>query len=73
MKKEGQKYGYDSEAFAIFDTIQYVKPPVHTVAIGTAWGEAAMLLAAGKKVLISFIPFFLMKFFVGSKGSTFFC
>lgn len=47
--KEGQKYGYDSEAFAIFDTIQYVKPPVHTVAIGTAWGEAAMLLAAGKK------------------------
>jgi len=47
--KEGQKYGYDSEAFAIYDTIQYVKPPVHTIAIGTAWGEAAMLLAAGKK------------------------
>lgn len=47
--KEGQKYGYDSEAFAIYDTIQYVKPPVHTIAIGTAWGEAAMLLSAGKK------------------------
>jgi len=48
--KDGQKYGYDTEAFAIYDTIQYVSPPVHTVAVGTAWGEAAMLLAAGHKV-----------------------
>mmetsp|Transcript_2919 Transcript_2919/g.10574 ORF Transcript_2919/g.10574 Transcript_2919/m.10574 type:complete len:236 (-) Transcript_2919:1850-2557(-) len=47
--KDGQKYGYDTEAFAIYDTIQYVSPPVHTVAVGTAWGEAAMLLAAGHK------------------------
>lgn len=47
--KEGQKYGYDTEAFAIYDTIRYVTPPVHTVAVGTAWGEAAMLLAAGEK------------------------
>lgn len=47
--KEGQKYGYDTEAFAIYDTIQYVKPPVHTIVVGTAWGEAAMLLAAGAK------------------------
>lgn len=47
--KEGQKYGYDTEAFAIYDTIQYVNPPVHTVAVGTAWGEAAMLLASGAK------------------------
>lgn len=47
--KEGQKYGYDTEAFAIYDTIQYVNPPVHTVAVGTAWGEAAMLLASGTK------------------------
>mmetsp|Transcript_7139 Transcript_7139/g.15985 ORF Transcript_7139/g.15985 Transcript_7139/m.15985 type:complete len:173 (-) Transcript_7139:315-833(-) len=48
--KDGQKYGYDTEAFAIYDTIQYIKPPVHTVAVGTAWGEAAMLLASGAKV-----------------------
>jgi len=47
--KDGQKYGYDTEAFAIFDTIQYVSPPVHTIAVGTAWGEAAMLLSAGNK------------------------
>jgi ATP-dependent Clp protease protease subunit len=47
--KEGQKYGYDTEAFAIYDTMKYVNPPVHTVAVGTAWGEAAMLLACGEK------------------------
>jgi ATP-dependent Clp protease protease subunit len=39
--------GYDTEAFAIYDTIKYVKPPVHTICVGTAFGEAAMLLAAG--------------------------
>mmetsp|Transcript_63794 Transcript_63794/g.154243 ORF Transcript_63794/g.154243 Transcript_63794/m.154243 type:complete len:253 (+) Transcript_63794:96-854(+) len=47
--KEGQKYGYDTEAFAIYDTMKYVNPPVHTVAVGTAWGEAAMLLSSGEK------------------------
>lgn len=51
--KDGQKYGYDTEAFAIYDTIQYVSPPVHTIAVGTAWGEAAMLLAAGSRVRLS--------------------
>lgn len=48
--QEGQKYGYDTEAFAIYDTIKYVNSPVHTVAVGTAWGEAAMLLSSGEKV-----------------------
>jgi hypothetical protein len=57
--KEGQKYGYDTEAFAIYDTIQYVKPPVHTIVVGTAWGEAAMLLAAGAKVSMSKICYSL--------------
>lgn len=51
--KDGQKYGYDTEAFAIYDTIQYVSPPVHTIAVGTAWGEAAMLLAAGSRVRLN--------------------
>lgn len=50
LLQDGQKYGYDTEAFAIYDTIQYVSTPVHTIAVGTAWGEAAMLLAAGSKV-----------------------
>ena len=52
VAQEGKKYGYDSEAFAIYDIIQYVKPPVYSVAVGTAWGEAAMLLAAGAKVVM---------------------
>ena len=30
--------------------MKYVNPPVHTVAVGTAWGEAAMLLSSGEKV-----------------------
>ena len=47
--KDGKKLGYDTEAFAIYDTIKYVKPPVHTICVGTAFGEAAMLLSAGAK------------------------
>ena len=45
--------GYDTEAFAIYDTMCYVKPPIHTICVGTAWGEAAMLLACGAKVKIA--------------------
>ncbi len=30
--------------------MRYVKPPVGTVCVGSAYGEAAMLLAAGEKV-----------------------
>ena len=33
--QEGQKYGYDTEAFAIYDTMKYVNPAVHTVAAGS--------------------------------------
>ena len=40
--QEGQKYGYDTEAFAIYDTIKYVNFQ-STRAVGTAWGEADML------------------------------
>ena len=46
--KGAQKLAYDTEAFAIYDTMRYVKPPIHTLCVGTAWGEAAMLLAAGE-------------------------
>lgn len=48
--QDGKKLGYDTEAFAIYDTMLYVKPPIHTICVGTAWGEAAMLLASGAKV-----------------------
>ncbi len=49
--KDGEKLGYDTEAMGIYDTMNYVKLPIYTVAVGCAWGEAAMLLAAGKKVI----------------------
>ncbi|KAI7842527.1 hypothetical protein COHA_003881 [Chlorella ohadii] len=46
--KGSGKLGYESEAFAIYDTMRYIKPPVSTVCVGSAFGEAAMLLAAGE-------------------------
>eukprot|EP00899_Mesostigma_viride_P018131 jgi/Mesvir1/26319/Mv22499-RA.1 len=45
----GEKLGYETEAFSIIDTIEYMSCPVHTLAIGNAYGEAALLLAAGAK------------------------
>lgn len=47
-QKGSGKLGYESEAFAIYDTMRYIKPPVATVCVGSAFGEAAMLLAAGE-------------------------
>merc|ERR1712151_1217971 len=45
----GQAVGFETEAFAIADVMKYVRPPVHTVALGQAFGAAAMLLAQGKR------------------------
>ena len=50
MQKGGDKLGYESEAFAIYDTMKYIKPEVHTLCVGTAFGESAMLLASGTPV-----------------------
>lgn len=30
--------------------MKYIKPPVHTLCVGTAFGESAMLLASGTPV-----------------------
>lgn len=46
---DGEPVGFETEAFAICDTIRYLKPPVHTICIGTAMGMAAMILSAGTK------------------------
>ncbi|MEC4982639.1 MAG: ATP-dependent Clp protease proteolytic subunit [Oscillatoria sp. PMC 1068.18] len=45
----GEAIGFETEAFAICDTIDYIKPPVHTICLGQAMGTAAMILAAGAK------------------------
>ncbi|XRB05062.1 ATP-dependent Clp protease proteolytic subunit [Pycnococcus provasolii] len=47
--KDGRKLGYDTEAMAIYDMMSYISCPIHTLCVGTAWGEAAMLLAAGER------------------------
>jgi ATP-dependent Clp protease protease subunit len=45
----GDPIGFETEAFAIYDTMRYIKPPIHTICIGSAMGMAAMLLSAGTK------------------------
>lgn len=57
LQKGGDKLGYEAEALAIYDTMRYVKPPVGTVCVGSAYGEAALLLAAGEKVGAAWISF----------------
>jgi len=52
----GDALGYETEAFAICDTISYIKPPVHTICIGQAMGTAAMILSAGTKGFRASLP-----------------
>ncbi|CAM8882897.1 hypothetical protein QQ045_018741 [Rhodiola kirilowii] len=54
--KGGEKLGYETEALAIYDVMRYVKPPIFTLCVGNAWGEAALLLAAGAKGNRSALP-----------------
>jgi len=35
---------------------RYVKPPIFTLCVGNAWGEAALLLAAGSRGNRSALP-----------------
>ena len=49
LNAQGQPVGLETEAFAIADCMRYIKPPVHTIALGQAFGSAAMLLSMGKK------------------------
>jgi len=41
--------GHVSSGLAIYDTIQYIKPPVSTLCMGQAASMGALLLAAGQK------------------------
>lgn len=52
----GEPIGFETEAFAICDTMTYIKPPVHTICLGTAMGMAAMLLSAGTKGCRASLP-----------------
>jgi len=46
---DGSSAGFETEAFAIADTMNYIKPPVHTICVGQAFGTCAMLLSNGEK------------------------
>lgn len=52
----GDAIGQETEAFAICDTMGYIKPPVHTICIGQAMGTAAMILSAGAKGFRASLP-----------------
>ena len=46
---DGKAYSFDTEAFAIADTMQFIRPPIRTICVGQAFGTAAMLLSLGQK------------------------
>jgi ATP-dependent Clp protease protease subunit len=47
INSPGSPVTYD--AFAITDTMDYIKPEIQTICVGTAYGTAAMLLSNGAK------------------------
>jgi ATP-dependent Clp protease, protease subunit len=53
---DGEAIGFETEAFAICDTLQYIKPPVHTICLGQAMGSAAMILSSGAKGFRASLP-----------------
>ena len=53
---DGETIGFETEAFAVCDTIRYIKPPVHTICIGQAIGAAAMILSTGTKGCRASLP-----------------
>merc|ERR1711977_371232 len=52
----GETLGFDNEAYAILDTLRYVRPEYHTLCIGRAFGNAVILLASGKSGLRASLP-----------------
>jgi ATP-dependent Clp protease protease subunit len=48
--------GYVASGLAIYDTIQYIRPDVHTICMGQAASMAAVLLCAGAKGKRSALP-----------------
>jgi len=56
VNAQGQSVGFETEAFAMADTMRFVSPPVHTISLGYSFGAAAMLLGMGKKGNRSALP-----------------
>ncbi|KAH7687517.1 Endopeptidase Clp protein [Dioscorea alata] len=54
--KDGEKLGNELEALGIYDVMRYIEAPICTLCIGKAWGEAALLLAAGDRGCRAALP-----------------
>lgn len=52
----GESIGFETEAFAIADTMNYIKPPIYTICLGQAMGTAAMILSSGTKGFRASLP-----------------
>lgn len=48
-RADGETVSMETEAYALFDTLNYVSCPIHTIGVGVAVGQAALILASGKK------------------------
>jgi len=46
---DGQQVAFENEAYAVIDTMRYIKPDIFTIVVGQAMGTAALLVASGKK------------------------
>lgn len=49
QQADGQSVGFETEAYAILDTLAYIRPEIQTLVVGQAFGNAAMILASGQK------------------------
>jgi len=56
INSPGTGSSFETDAFALADTMNYVGPDIETICIGTAFGTAAMLLASGKKGTRACLP-----------------
>ncbi len=52
LQKSTSKYGNEHEAIAVYNMMRGVQKfcPIYTLAVGNAFGEAALLLSAGSPV-----------------------
>lgn len=48
--------GFETDAFAIADTMRYIRPEAHTICLGMAYGTASMLLASGARGKRAMLP-----------------
>lgn len=45
----GESVGFETEAYAILDTMAYIRPEKYTLVVGEAHGNAAIILGSGKR------------------------